>query len=761
MLKGVKKYIAKISFFKRIIIGYFLILLIPAITWIVSYNTSRNIIEEEISRSNQVLLQYGLKEMDMNFASGRSILYKVMGSSNLLNCLQKEKSETDFDGYMELMLREYLSTFMADYISDIIVFFHQSNRVVSANRSILSSELYYDSYYASLENSYEEWLDTFHGSSGYLTLYKASSSPTLGVMQKYPMNEKNTSVSIAVIFNSQSIQDYMEELIENNTTSIFAVNNKEIPLIYGGEEIDYLSLEEENTGDDYVIDRETGDKYVYQISESEESGLKYVSLVHYSVFWEKLHSLRMFNYISYGIFLVVSFFAVVFLSRMAYKPLGNFISNIKVFSGIEYDKHEDTEMKYLNHVFDVTMKEKEFLGNRMASERVMLAEDIMLKASQGIITLEEDMIETLKDYEVNMPYQNFVVGVFKIDAWDSSMIPNLRDNDIQIRIKRQIKDTGCDVFGKSTSINIVRVERRKYISIINLDKSMEDINLIECFQTIKALLEKKLGILFTIGISNAFTDKKLLHDGYIQATEAMEYRAAFGRGIVIPYQNIENRVFSYISSNVETQKKILSLIKEKEYEKTPSQLVEDLIETNINEETATLEVFRCFRLDMMGIIAKIMNEICSPLYISEHAFIDQLISCETFFDFKIELIKILEELKDNESEHQSENDLSNLVMTYIMENYSNPDLNVNKLGEVFQITPSYLSRVFKEQNGMSPLDFITKLRINTAKELIEDDENTIESIAQKVGFLSSSVFIRSFKKVEGITPGAYKKIKKI
>ncbi|HEY0608159.1 MAG TPA: helix-turn-helix transcriptional regulator, partial [Chitinophaga sp.] len=73
---------------------------------------------------------------------------------------------------------------------------------------------------------------------------------------------------------------------------------------------------------------------------------------------------------------------------------------------------------------------------------------------------------------------------------------------------------------------------------------------------------------------------------------------------------------------------------------------------------------------------------------------------------------------------------------------------------------AYLSRNvffkwFKEQFGISPLEYINSSRIRLAKALLADEHNDIQSVSAQCGFSDVNYFIRVFKKLEGITPGTY------
>ena len=69
----------------------------------------------------------------------------------------------------------------------------------------------------------------------------------------------------------------------------------------------------------------------------------------------------------------------------------------------------------------------------------------------------------------------------------------------------------------------------------------------------------------------------------------------------------------------------------------------------------------------------------------------------------------------------------------------------------------YLMRLFRREVGQTPLKYQQALRIGQSKDLLRTSAHSVETIAGLVGFDSSSYFIRVFKKMEGLTPLAFRK----
>lgn len=109
---------------------------------------------------------------------------------------------------------------------------------------------------------------------------------------------------------------------------------------------------------------------------------------------------------------------------------------------------------------------------------------------------------------------------------------------------------------------------------------------------------------------------------------------------------------------------------------------------------------------------------------------------------------------------ESENSQTALVMAhvrrYLEDNYMF-DLSLDSVGEILHISPAYLSAQFKKYQKMNFLDCLTELRINAAKELLNDPFRSSAEVASMVGYEDASYFARAFKKRTGVTPTQYRK----
>ena len=96
------------------------------------------------------------------------------------------------------------------------------------------------------------------------------------------------------------------------------------------------------------------------------------------------------------------------------------------------------------------------------------------------------------------------------------------------------------------------------------------------------------------------------------------------------------------------------------------------------------------------------------------------------------------------------------AMKYMRTNYTK-NLALSKIAKAAYVNTYYLSHLFKKELGMTVVDYLTKVRIEEAKNLLRNDRKSIIEIALEVGYEDQSYFSKVFKKSEHTTPMIYRK----
>lgn len=97
------------------------------------------------------------------------------------------------------------------------------------------------------------------------------------------------------------------------------------------------------------------------------------------------------------------------------------------------------------------------------------------------------------------------------------------------------------------------------------------------------------------------------------------------------------------------------------------------------------------------------------------------------------------------------------IMKYI-NTYYNENITLTDVAKVVNLNPNYISQVFKKSTGTTFSRYLTDLRINHAKKLLDTTNISINDISQQAGFNDYFYFLKTFKKYTGQTPSEYREI---
>lgn len=96
-----------------------------------------------------------------------------------------------------------------------------------------------------------------------------------------------------------------------------------------------------------------------------------------------------------------------------------------------------------------------------------------------------------------------------------------------------------------------------------------------------------------------------------------------------------------------------------------------------------------------------------------------------------------------------------LTIEYIRNHYHRP-ISVQQLADMEHYNPSYYCEWFQKKYGLSPMAYIRKLRLDTAKTMLKNTDYSLMQIAQQVGYQNQSTLTRLFHQYVGITPSDYR-----
>jgi YesN/AraC family two-component response regulator len=273
-------------------------------------------------------------------------------------------------------------------------------------------------------------------------------------------------------------------------------------------------------------------------------------------------------------------------------------------------------------------------------------------------------------------------------------------------------------------------------------------------------IEANCGLTVCVGISEVVPELLQVHSCYAHALQAVDYKSIHGKNALIYYERL---TFSAESSLPRLSKEIHDIhdyLRDGDVERIKSCLG-TVFEDLLKQQPVSQDWIHAVFANILSVIMKYVIEHRIELhqYMKEDVFIT-LYSYE-FLEDKQEYIlsicsKIIEIMHTPKEETNS---TASQIMDYIDKHFDQP-ISLNILADKLAMSPSYLSVLIKNYVGVGFVEYVSKLRIQKAMKLLENDKMTIQDIAEQCGYDTVHTFIRQFKKVYSIPPNEYRSRKR-
>lgn len=256
------------------------------------------------------------------------------------------------------------------------------------------------------------------------------------------------------------------------------------------------------------------------------------------------------------------------------------------------------------------------------------------------------------------------------------------------------------------------------------------------------------------GISSLTTDKEQLVSSYSEALSNLNRTPSQG-GIIFPNTTLEENANNE-KNELEFKKQLLIKVRQGDTSGVKSYL--DLFASQLNNSNSDINIIKNKFFEIIVTAYNITVETKPGYTNQEYQNAFATLSTETNFNsIRTFTQKILLEFTTaiNQIKNQEKNPVIAKVTDYINQNLSQ-DLSLEQMADYVNISSFYLSKLFKEETGVSFINYLTDCRLEKAKELLQKKEYSIKEITAMTGYNDQNYFSRLFKNKFGISPSEYR-----
>lgn len=739
MFKGKK------SFFTELLISFLLLLCIPIITILLIFWQSNRIVKAQVQDIESKSLHLYVEQLEEVMGGMKDICHTLYSSEYCRLYASNNEVKDTWSYDLRNKVLNTLQSLDKSYYYDIFVYCY-NDRVISSRYGSVNVEDYYATYYSDiikdkqLTEAFLKILKTDYIKPKCHVINEGDENPflcmTMGVRNK---KSSQLNYTVCVVLNPE----YLDQLLvmqKASADSVFQIYNTDRQLMFSNHpqaEEAFPAEDElwENPKRDIWMDRK---EYMVQIKESEYLDNYYIYAVSKEVFWSTLSGLRIWGYMGAGLCMLISILFAYRSAVRAYRPVGNIMEHL---NHRKDNTLQQTATSEFSHIMSFMENQEKALKEKRKISREWFLHGLLEGKDKNV---NAEMLE-----ENNIVFQNdkFLVCIIQAEILQAEM------EDLSSFTVQNVLEELCGMVGKAYFVGF---SKNRYALLINL--SATDNELYDVLQQGQEFLRQKFQIVLSIGCSECHEGIQAIPEAYKEAQEAIRYRFLKGSGKLISYKDIKTHSAGY--RNDEESKVymlLLEYVESKKEEMDLNTFVEQLMYIYQMNEEMSVDVALVFKNEIVSALGRIM-ELCGFTEEETRGTRKNMKNAATLSDFQQQLSECIAELCKRSVKKRGNEDVLEELKRLIEANYTDGELSIAMLGAKIGMQPAHMSKIFKEKYGISLLDYIANIRVQHAKRLLREGKGSIQEIGEKVGFLSSQVFIRTFKKKEGITPGKYREM---
>ncbi|MFG1735655.1 hypothetical protein PAEVO_60810 [Paenibacillus sp. GM2FR] len=484
---------------------------------------------------------------------------------------------------------------------------------------------------------------------------------------------------------------------------------------------------------------------------SKESDLEYkISYINTSVIGiNNLFSSLLAILISVAIGTLMAFL----LAKISYRPLGALLS--KLSASIRYDDVKDSttfysEYNYIEKSFDRLLHENEKLQRSMQDYEKAAKSNLFHRLLKGYFT-DDQQINGLEKFGIGyndeMYYCTLLISFHAIR--DISNYDSLRKIEMMtiVIVEKVMNRYGFDY-------ELFEVTNADKALILSSESNFGQEGIMEKVAvSITAELEQTCG--FHPYVLSGTVEKGLvgISKSYYAANENLQY-ILFSRDRLPVSQEeaVQSIVDYYYPTDWEVQ--LINNLKIGNLD-TSMQILHEISTENGKRNLSKASMNNLVSL-LMETMLRVLYELNLDIGIYSKQFANRVKGEDIgeMWSYVYELGTLICE-RNRYSNTSLTMEAGSQLLQYVNENYTSADISLKQLAEIFQMSVSKVSKIFKEVSGINFYDYLCRLRMEMAKELLRERKCGIDDIARRVGYENVYSFKRAFARYEGIKPDEY------
>ncbi|MBS1483155.1 MAG: helix-turn-helix domain-containing protein, partial [Clostridium sp.] len=379
---------------------------------------------------------------------------------------------------------------------------------------------------------------------------------------------------------------------------------------------------------------------------------------------------------------------------------------------------------------------------------------------------ETEVEDKLREYAIPLSgAKKWVAAAIDIEPEeirDGVLLPLHKEKDLIPISVMQLVEEKLKNYCRCALATSARTAESEIAVIAAIDEENSQTGLIDVLGDVCKETRKILEVPITIGIGHGCQKLSDISSSYKAAVDALGYKAIVGSGSTIYINDVEPVSSGKLQFDGKDEAELISAIKF-----GPREKIEAAVQTIIDKMSDAKVHFRQCQAYMLSVSSSIVQMIQQYDLDMEQlleegseredtfAIIPRMQKREDFSQWLLSASLRMNQVMNQERDNTMKQVIQK-AKQYIMDNYQDPELSVEKICRHLHMSPAYFSTMFKKETGQAYIAYLTEVRLDKAVELLGKTDDKTYIIAAKVGYQEQNYFSYVFKKRFGISPTKFR-----
>lgn len=494
-------------------------------------------------------------------------------------------------------------------------------------------------------------------------------------------------------------------------------------------------------------------KKIIEYSKSNYNNWIYMSVFSVDATTSDLRKMANFTILfCFFIFMLMSII-IIMGTRKMYHPIRKIydLSKQETFSKAEKGKDE---FLYIERRIGTLMKALSMLNDQLEYQSHYLTDLFILKLLLGLVQSND---QKKQEFISLLSWKWLTVLSLQIDTLE---VKGYSEKDKNL-ILFAMDNIASELVPPSQRIGTMVMDQTQVIILIGQQETEEafKIHINRLASMIKNSIYNYLKIEISIGIGGIYEEMQWISKSYKESLTALNYRISLGTNVILHLDEIIDRKSQEFKYPHKLEEQLRHSIEKMDYSES-KMILNQFFKEIMNKEVAYKE-YQFIVLQLLSSITRIIHDQDKSIQdvAGRDVTVEQLFLlhseeeiCEWLYDSVIKpTIKYLENSRCTQTFN-----LTDAIIQIIHHDFES-DLSLEYCAAQVNFHPSYVSRVFKKEMGVTFSDYLSNYRLKMAETWLIETNMNISKIAERFKYNSSAAFIRYFRKMEGVTPGEFRK----